>query len=704
MLRLLLLVVLTSITLAASALWLFVVVGSFWVMLPLLAAMGLVFAVLRVFGLAIIPGSVLAIVGTLFAIAVVSFAMFALFSLIGIQFGRGLLALDDEASDIRALIDRSRAIELHDTEGRLIGILPANLDPARTTAPYLAVDIRDEEVPPVFATCLVFLEDRSIGSSWHVFGVDFYRIGSSVVSLGGAGGRRGGSGLAEMLERSLRVKMPNPKAGFLTEFTRKLASYQRLPAIEVIFPTERDIIRGASIHLPLVIGGRNSGWGDEIRGVALAALFLGKQVGELSPAEQALLAAAVNLPLRGGSNIDPATETTWQKARERANKCLTQATFRETFDPQGARDELPRIRPSPRFATISPARASTERLSGQTATVVREVEAMVGPQWSEQIRRISLNGAQAPNLRADFREAAREVESRSGANLNVPLWSGNDSALIYAAVVDSAGHIVASASNTDINIASTPLPIGSTAKIAGAVAIAATLPDVRSMLGAYARSNSPAVERILLRVPESNVAGAFDALGWERPSGQSARRHAAYGAVEVPPVNVLLACVAVTDLLYIERQSPVELQRLVASVETIEGERIGPKAKRLDTTRLGRMLNARTRGKAATLLAAPLGRNGTMRQVGVFLSQKGVAHAWGKSGTADAWSRADGASRAPTRALWHVGGFEYRGRRLTFLVVVASRDGRKPLGFVQSPALAPLTIALLTQALRAEED
>lgn len=108
------------------------------------------------------------------------------------------------------------------------------------------------------------------------------------------------------------------------------------------------------------------------------------------------------------------------------------------------------------------------------------------------------------------------------------------------------------------------------------------------------------------------------------------------------------------------------------------------------------ILTANATKYVTAVLGAPL-RAGTMRTVGRMLEAEGAIRMWAKSGTADA--SAGGFGLAPTRALWNVGGFTIAGRRLSFVLVVVSRDAQKPLGFVQSPAIAPLTIALLRHSI-----
>lgn len=700
MLRLIAVPVLTLLTLAIGAAWLFVVIGTIWIFVPILVAAGIAVAVMRLVGITLVPGSVTTLMGLL----VLTAAILGLLTLIFAQFGRGLLTVDDDIGEIESLVAGSRAIEVLNAKGMPIGILPASLDPDRTNAPYLAIDIRPDQVPPVFADCLVWLEDRDLGAWWHVYGVDLYRVSQSVAwvlpSVVLKKGRRGGSGIAEMVERSLRNKLPKRRASFFAEFARKLASYQRLPAIAAIFPTDAELIRAAGVHLPLMVGAKDSGWGSEVHGVALAASVLGKSLTELTVAEQALFAASVNLPVRIGTNIDPATEDTWIKARHRAGRCLAQATFDQEIDRDKAIKALSTIRPVT-SSTRSPATLAIQRLNGQGAAVVREVAAIAGLDWRKSARNIQLNlQNNDDNFLAVFRDSVREVERKNAGKFAVPLWPDPktpNSALIYGAVADADGNIVTSVSNSDFDVINVSLPLGSIAKIPGALAIAKSGLKADRLTGIFARSDSRAVERVLARLSDSDVAKSFEALGWTRPLDQSARRHAAYGAVEVKVADVLCSSIGLTDLLKGDRNAPVVMQGLVKAVQTVTDERLEPTTKSFDVSALKSVLNGETRARASVLLASPLGRNGTMRAVGRFIAQEGGTAIWGKSGTAD--TGAGGFGVSPTRTLWHVGGFSHGGRKLTFVVVVTSRDARNPLGFVQSPAIAPLTIALLKQAI-----
>ena len=94
----------------------------------------------------------------------------------------------------------------------------------------------------------------------------------------------------------------------------------------------------------------------------------------------------------------------------------------------------------------------------------------------------------------------------------------------------------------------------------------------------------------------------------------------------------------------------------------------------------------------ASVLAATV-RQGTLRKLAVVAAAPGVGHIWGKTGTGNA------ADNQRTRVIWQVGGLEYRGQPLSFLLLVAGTNHR-PLGHVDSSAMTPLTGLLLRTAFQ----
>lgn len=664
---------------------------AWWLALSVVACVVLV--VTRLVVAALKPG----MAGIIVVVALAAASLFGTFGAALAMLAVGNFDADRIEAELRALIGQSRAVEVFDAAGRPIGILPAVLDPDRADAPYLAVHIKPEIVPPVFWRCAVFLEDRGLGGDawWRFQGLDFYRLGRAIISkfylTGG-----GASTLAEMVDRSLRNALPKHPGlvSSLWDVPRKLASWRDLPSLTGrLFPAEPEFRAAVATHLPLMRGARRSAFGGEIRGIGLAALVLGKQgAEELSDAEAAVLAAAINLPLHiGGTDV----ETSWRKARVRADYCLARADFAAGFDRDRARREVAAVRP-PLPPVRHPATNAMVRLGGRGPALIRELTGHLGPTWPQIVARVYVSARDGGiDLAPAMKRAARDVEQKQNGRLVLPLWPA-EAAFVYGVVAESNGDIIATISNSDFDLSSAPVPIGSVAKIVAATALSAKDIPTAVVKSAFARSDSSAIARRLQLIGEDAVAETFDAFGWSVPHDRSARRLAAYGAVEVAPDKVLQATIALTDLLFADRLKPVTLVGLVKEVELTDGRRITTASSPLTIDKLRAIITPKRRSYIASVLAAPL-TSGTMPAVGAALKAEGITRAWAKSGTADATS--GGTGIAATRALWHVGGFVLGGRRFAFVMVVASRTGVRPLGFVQSPAIAPMTNALLKHAI-----
>lgn len=690
MLRLLVAVVAISIVLIGEALLvMFVAAGAIWWVLFLFAALSLLVLVRLVVG-ALKPSGIVLV----FGLVVTVVALVSTYSVVGAILGEGWVEVVTIHSDMRRRIERTRAIQLFDVDGRPVGILPAALDPDRAGAPYLAVPVRPADVPTVFWACTKFLEDRDLDEPWVVFGMNFRRLGGAVLSKA-IGKRDGASGLAEMVVRSIENAPPNPRQNLWYELPRKFMSWRELPALSQVFPTEEELKAAVATHLTLMTPAPGSHFGGgEIHGVVLAASVLGKLPEELTAAEQALLAASLQQPLRIGEGA------TWAKQRSRADYCLANAPLGDGFDRERVRKELANIAP-PQRPLRHPAADAGDRLGGHAAALVRQLSS-IGPDWPQRVASVRLAVRQPlAGLAERMREAAQEVERQYAGRLTVPLWSGEDAAFVYGAVATPNGEIVATISNTDFDLAGAKLPIGSVGKVAAAIALSDSDTPNAAIQSAFARSYGPTILHRLHRIPAEKVTRAFAALGWNLQPGQSPKRIAINGAVEVEPEAVLRALIALNDLITADRFKPAAIVGLIHEAEFVDGQRIAPTLRELPVDQLREILTPRARNYMATVLGAPL-KNGTMRFVGAALRKQGATHIWGKSGTADTTSGGFGTS--PTRALWNVGGFAIAGRRLSFVMLVASRNSAKPLGFVQSPTIAPMTVALISHAINQVTD
>ena len=424
--------------------------GAAW-WLPVLPIAILVLLLVRVAVMALKPG----MVGVTVIVALVIAALVGTYSLVAATLADGVVETGHIKDELRQRIEHSRAIQLLDEDNRLLGILPAVFDPTRADSPYLAIPMRAEDVPPVFWACARYLEDRDLDAPWHILGIDFRRLGTAVLSKLSASRAGAVDVLAEMLDRSSRRHAAEPASDSV------LRTATQADELAPICPcltrslswTEADLKSMVATHLTLMTPGPGARFGGgEIHGVALAAAVLGKRPGDLTAAEQALLAGAINLPLLIGD------KATWRKPRERADYCLAHAPLGDGFDRDRARRELRRDFTPPQAKVAASRRAGGGPFGRSFGrALVRELSTIVGPDWPQRVVAVRLSVRQPlPGLPEEMAKAAREVERRQAGHLAVPIWTGDDAALLYGVVADSNGEILASVSNSDIDMSASP--------------------------------------------------------------------------------------------------------------------------------------------------------------------------------------------------------------------------------------------------------
>jgi hypothetical protein len=523
------------------------------------------------------------------------------------------------------------------------------------------------------------------------------------------------------------ISHPDPAASLFGELPRKIASWGDGPAVTSLFPGEA-ILDAAAVHLPLVIGLRDSAFGAEVHGLALAVqTVFGHHLTAVEPAEAAaeaaLFAAAVNRPLAIPATDQPQSVARSQARfafiKSRAESCLTNAPFPGDFDRTEARRRLASLAlPVAQFAppptraavVIAPERHAVDRLGTTIGEVGVELRRAVGTGWQQQVRRVRV-AVPSPSLdtSAQFAAALAAIQQKYGSRLAIPLWEGTDHALVAAVVVDAEGRIVVQVTNVDGGIAALgPQPIGSIGKIVAALVLGqrdeprtpycldgpGCKPNSKtiSAMEAFAHSNGPPIFQRLTHRDESDVQAAFAALGWPMPPLGTARYNAVYGAQDVRPEQVLRAAVAVTGALAGEPHNAA-LPHLVATIELQSGEHPSPVLDRLDIEPLAALMNPRVSGFVEQVLGAPYAM-GTLRNVGWVRGEAGIAHLWGKTGTANG-------SDQRSRVLWQVGGFSYRGEQMSFLTIVVGSNVA-PVGQIEASAVSPLTSVVLHAAFRAQ--
>lgn len=615
----------------------------------------------------------------------------------------GWLRLGHHTQELRIEAARHRAIVLTSPVGDQPRAIPAGLLAGKSRVPaYVA--IAPSNVPPVWWTCAVWLEDRSLHEPWHFTGVDFRRVlGAYLASL--ISRREGGSTIGEMIARELLELRPRPSAPIWEELPRKLASWSYGPAVHALFPDDARLAQAAATHLPLVIGARGSGFGPELHGIARSAeAVFGKSAERLDAAEAAILAAAIKRPVLMAATDSAigraAAERRFTFLRARADRCLANApqfTEPERFAARAALSRLPvpvlsrAARPSVAPATLY--------------TLPATLGHMAGPDWRERVASVRTSRLPA-GFPTTFAAAVREIERRAGIDLEVPLWDGPDHAVVLAAVVNAKGETIVEIGNAGASLATAGAqPIASLGKIVAAIALGAqdradsVYRDAQghpvSAREAFGRSLGPPILARLAHHSDADTGAIFAALGWPVPPSGEARYNAVYGTTEVRPDLVLRAALALTGVLT-GYPAPTPVPHATTAITLIDGTVLYPEAAILPIEPLAARLGPRARSFVATVLAAPVNQ-GTLRKLAVVAAMPGVDHMWGKTGTGNA------SDNHRTRVIWQVGGLVYRGEPLGFLVVVAGTNHR-PLGHIDSGAMTPLTELLLRTAFRIGRD
>lgn len=622
---------------------------------------------------------------------------FAIAAGIATCLGWGWLRLDHHTGELRVEEARHRAIVLTDLTGGEPSAIPAPLL-AGTSRPAAWLATAPAVVPPVWWACAVWLEDRGLHAPWHVAGVDFRgMLRAYFASL--LSRRQGGSTIAEMIARELLELRPRPSAPFWEELPRKLASWSHGPAVHALFPDDAHLAEAAATHLPLVIGARGSHFGPELHGLARSAeAVFHKSPDRLDAAEAAILAAAIKLPVvmaaADSASGRAAAERRFAFLRARADLCLEKAALPNDTERTLTRAALQRL-PVPVLT-----RATRPSIAPATLYALpMALRQAAGPDWRDRVASV-----RTPRLPAGFASAfiaaVNDIERRAG--LEVPLWDGPNHALILAAVANAKGELILEFGNRGASLATAGAqPIASLGKIVAAIELGrddrpgSVYHDAQgrpvTAREAFGRSMGPPILARLAHRPDREAAQTFAALGWPVPPAGEARYNAVYGAIEIRPDHVLRAAQALTGIL-IHRPRPAAMPHSVTAITLTDGTVVQPDVAVLPIELLAARLGPQAQDFVASVLAATV-RQGTLRKLAVVAAAPGVGHIWGKTGTGNA------ADNQRTRVIWQVGGLEYRGQPLSFLLLVAGTNHR-PLGHVDSSAMTPLTGLLLRAAFQ----
>ncbi|MEZ5775620.1 MAG: transglycosylase domain-containing protein [Hyphomicrobiaceae bacterium] len=269
---------------------------------------------------------------------------------------RGMTGSIWAAEKLRYDSERWLATAVYDRDGAFVGTLDPKLDSQGDfNATDEAIELPDtgyvanpdhksipvRAVPDYYWRCLVYHEDRNIGTWINPFGIDLYGVlkipFSSIKRTIAAGSPRigvGGSTLPMQLARVIYKTPPSSDENAFEKLRRKLSEWWDAP---VIYWT---LTEGGDIR-PLQDWTANHLWlaqrtaGPPLHGVEMASrIVFGKSASELSIAEQFVLASAVNKPiilLTGSARLNAVREDRWRYIIEvRARKCASELLADET--------------------------------------------------------------------------------------------------------------------------------------------------------------------------------------------------------------------------------------------------------------------------------------------------------------------------------------------------------------------------------------
>lgn len=353
---------------------------------------------------------------------------------------------------------RSLGTAIYDKHDRFVGIFDPILDSERdfnhTGKPIALPDyiaypdhksLHVGEVPDAYWRCLVLQEDRHLGGILNPFGIDLFgvlKIPWSTLKRSFDSGRprlgAGGSTLSMQLARTFFKTPPNRSESALQKLARKTTEWWLAPVIHWQLTKESDITplkRWSANHFPHA---QRTG-GQALYGVEQTSLIVfGKSADALGPAEQFVLAAAVNQPiilLEGSERLNATRQRNWRRiVSKRARYCASklipaknaQARVMAELDrlaekaptpkaPATFTDALASLRPaSTGPAHANPIRRSNTLIPAAKYGVRDELKNTHGFAWREHAGSVKLTLDVAKNLtfRRGVHAALRSMQAR----------------------------------------------------------------------------------------------------------------------------------------------------------------------------------------------------------------------------------------------------------------------------------------------------
>ena len=277
--------------------------------------------------------------------AIMAYVAFALTLVYVIAPIRGMTGQIYQSERLRYDAERWLATAIYDRKGNFVGTFDPRLDSVRdvnwtdrriefndhvANPDHKSIPVR--EVPEHYWQCLLFQEDRYLGTALNPFGIDLL----GVLKIPYSAARRsirlrslhigvGGSTLPMQFARVIYKTPPHTRESAFEKMRRKLSEWWLAPVIYAELTrdgTNNELKRWAANHLWLA---QRTG-GSSLHGVEVTSqIVFGKQAKDLTTAEQFVLASAVNKPiilLEGGDKLNEVRLDRWRYIVEvRARTC-----------------------------------------------------------------------------------------------------------------------------------------------------------------------------------------------------------------------------------------------------------------------------------------------------------------------------------------------------------------------------------------------
>jgi hypothetical protein len=390
--------------------------------------------------------------------------------------------------------ERWVATAIYDRRGSFVGTFDPRLDSVRdvnytdrsielgdyTANPdHKSIPVR--EVPEYYWKCLLFHEDRYLGTWLNPFGIDLLgvlKIPISSIERTIANRRPsigvGGSTLPMQFVRVIYKTPPDASEGGLTKLKRKIGEWWLAPVVHRVLTRDGDtaLKQWAANHIWLA---QRTG-GAPLHGVEVTSrIVFGKDSSELTLAEQMVLASAVNKPIilmPGSDKLNEVRLDRWRYITEvRARTCAERLISDEKLKAEVVFELIglaggppdPKVRPRlqealEKFAPSLAARAQANPVIRANALmpsarfgVREEMKQTYGFSWRSHVRGVTTTLDTVDNLQFGTKVAARlaQIDQVERAKISAtftldPARAGPETRLPNVVVVaaDHNGEIV----------------------------------------------------------------------------------------------------------------------------------------------------------------------------------------------------------------------------------------------------------------------